>query len=114
MDSAWAEYHVRPSTFTYQELLRYVPKPERRAWHEKGDGRGRERQFGIAHRIMARGEGSRTVDGTPEPRQRWRVGGTEPFCNGAGGEGSCQSAPRDRKSTRLNSSHLGISYAVFC
>src|SRR5262245_62437983 len=24
------------------------------------------------------------------------------------------SDPRDRKSTRLNSSHLGISYAVFC
>src|SRR5258705_2955827 len=24
------------------------------------------------------------------------------------------SSPRDRKSTRLNSSHLGISYAVFC
>src|SRR5471030_3373450 len=24
------------------------------------------------------------------------------------------SHPRDRKSTRLNSSHLGISYAVFC
>src|SRR5262245_4784933 len=23
-------------------------------------------------------------------------------------------APQDRKSTRLNSSHLGISYAVFC
>src|ERR1039458_2207217 len=27
---------------------------------------------------------------------------------------SKMSAPRDRKSTRLNSSHLGISYAVFC
>src|SRR5205814_9647765 len=26
-------------------------------------------------------------------------------------KGQC---PRDRKSTRLNSSHLGISYAVFC
>src|SRR5205807_7467065 len=25
-----------------------------------------------------------------------------------------RSAPRDRKSTRLNSSHLVISYAVFC
>src|SRR5262245_65303932 len=25
-----------------------------------------------------------------------------------------QRPPRDRKSTRLNSSHLGISYAVFC
>src|SRR5256885_9456546 len=29
--------------------------------------------------------------------------------NGAGGEGG-----QDRKSTRLNSSHLVISYAVFC
>src|SRR5205814_3756947 len=27
---------------------------------------------------------------------------------------SPSSAKRDRKSTRLNSSHLGISYAVFC
>src|SRR5438045_7935815 len=27
---------------------------------------------------------------------------------------SCGRKPRDRKSTRLNSSHLGISYAVFC
>src|SRR5262245_65032465 len=26
----------------------------------------------------------------------------------------CRRARRDRKSTRLNSSHLGISYAVFC
>lgn len=35
LDLAWAEYQARPSTFTYQELLRYVPKAERRAWHEK-------------------------------------------------------------------------------
>src|SRR5205085_7396578 len=27
---------------------------------------------------------------------------------------SCTTAPRDRKSTRLNSSHSQISYAVFC
>src|SRR5262245_65082999 len=26
----------------------------------------------------------------------------------------CGGRPKDRKSTRLNSSHLGISYAVFC
>src|SRR5437899_4024347 len=26
----------------------------------------------------------------------------------------CHEYPKDRKSTRLNSSHLGISYAVFC
>src|SRR5205807_6344166 len=28
--------------------------------------------------------------------------------------GSCGAGRRDRKSTRLNSSHLVISYAVFC
>src|SRR5258705_11954361 len=28
--------------------------------------------------------------------------------------GHAADRPRDRKSTRLNSSHLGISYAVFC
>src|SRR5437899_10262080 len=29
-------------------------------------------------------------------------------------EPSCAGTCKDRKSTRLNSSHLGISYAVFC
>src|SRR3989442_3532154 len=29
-------------------------------------------------------------------------------------DGSCLTRPRDRKSTRLNSSHVRISYAVFC
>src|SRR5437899_7996350 len=28
--------------------------------------------------------------------------------------GAAEDAAEDRKSTRLNSSHLGISYAVFC
>src|SRR5947199_9501532 len=31
-----------------------------------------------------------------------------------GGRGQVKAAGADRKSTRLNSSHLGISYAVFC
>src|SRR5262245_63852515 len=30
------------------------------------------------------------------------------------GETTLRSSHQDRKSTRLNSSHLGISYAVFC
>src|SRR5262245_62667379 len=43
-----------------------------------------------------------------EPReQRLRVG--QPHAHGAVGQ-----LGLDRKSTRLNSSHLGISYAVFC
>lgn len=35
LDSAWAEFRARPSKFTYEELHRYVPKAERRAWREK-------------------------------------------------------------------------------
>lgn len=35
LDSAWAEFQAHPSQFTYQELLRYVPKAQRAAWHEK-------------------------------------------------------------------------------
>src|SRR5256885_13224727 len=47
---------------------------------------------------------------------RERVAGTgEQFFRGRGVEGHAQlKAGRDRKSTRLNSSHLVISYAVFC
>src|SRR3712207_8577551 len=40
-------------------------------------------------------------------RGRWgRAGSTPPFCP--------NSTALDRKSTRLNSSHANISYAVFC
>jgi hypothetical protein len=35
LDSAWAEFQAHPDKFTYHELLRYVPKAERGAWHEK-------------------------------------------------------------------------------
>src|ERR1039458_9028433 len=37
----------------------------------------------------------------------------EPHGRGSG-DRCGRTRPRDRKSTRLNSSHLGISYAVFC
>ena len=35
LDSAWAEFQAHPSKFTYEELIRYVPKSERGSWHEK-------------------------------------------------------------------------------
>src|ERR1039458_10725952 len=35
-------------------------------------------------------------------------------CGGHGGRDVRRASRRDRKSTRLNSSHLGISYHVFC
>src|SRR5699024_12446226 len=34
--------------------------------------------------------------------------------NDEGGRGHLPAHPQDRKSTRLNSSHVSISYAVFC
>src|SRR5262245_64603123 len=40
------------------------------------------------------------------------LGNTTPA--GVAGPGVPYAAGTDRKSTRLNSSHLGISYAVFC
>src|SRR5256885_3763434 len=43
------------------------------------------------------------------------IGGSTDFTSNTFGEiGSTRDAPQDRKSTRLNSSHLVISYAVFC
>jgi hypothetical protein len=35
LDAAWADFKAHPSTYTYAELMRYVPKAERAAWHEK-------------------------------------------------------------------------------
>ncbi len=35
LDSAWADYEAEPNKFTYEELLRRVPKAQRKAWHEK-------------------------------------------------------------------------------
>src|SRR5436853_1742294 len=40
--------------------------------------------------------------------------GRDPAHPGTASAVTCSRALEDRKSTRLNSSHLGISYAVFC
>src|SRR5437867_8476262 len=46
------------------------------------------------------------------PYRRHQASG--PGCARAYAERLCQNCRRDRKSTRLNSSHRTISYAVFC
>jgi hypothetical protein len=35
LQSAWSEFEGHPSTFTYKELMRYVPSKEKMAWHQK-------------------------------------------------------------------------------
>lgn len=34
-DAAWAEYREHPSKYSYDDLMKYVPKTERGGWHEK-------------------------------------------------------------------------------
>src|SRR3989454_7176030 len=55
----------------------------------------------IYEKYLEDAAGARDRDGRPA----LRPGGRDPEDTGV---------PRDRKSTRLNSSHLVISYAVFC
>src|SRR5438045_8026860 len=56
---------------------------------------------------LFRSEARRLGDRCPPAQDRAANESNRQARRGAGGQG-------DRKSTRLNSSHLGISYAVFC
>src|SRR5690349_22544010 len=53
------------------------------------------------------------AEGAAERRHRGRGRGAGPLGAPAARAG-CAGRVRDRKSTRLNSSHVEISYAVFC
>ncbi|MGQ0668144.1 MAG: DUF6880 family protein [Actinomycetota bacterium] len=35
LEAAWAEYREHPSRYSYDDLMKFVPKTERLAWHEK-------------------------------------------------------------------------------
>ena len=35
LDAAWADFQQHPSKFTYDDLMKFVPKAGRREWHEK-------------------------------------------------------------------------------
>lgn len=35
LEEAWAEFREHPSTLSYEELMRFVPKAERAAWRAK-------------------------------------------------------------------------------
>src|SRR3712207_7695388 len=75
--------------------------------------------FRSATRRIPSGIRERVSRHRPEPRKTRQAGGPyiltrtqQPVdCNR---DESCAGSDRDRKSTRLNSSHANISYAVFC
>ncbi len=35
LEAAWADFQQHPSKFTYDDLMKFVPKAERREWHER-------------------------------------------------------------------------------
>jgi hypothetical protein len=35
LEAAWTDFLEHPSMFTYQDLMRFVPKIERKEWREK-------------------------------------------------------------------------------
>ena len=37
-DAAWADFKAHPSKYSYADLMHYVPKAERAAWHKKAMG----------------------------------------------------------------------------
>src|SRR5256885_8597229 len=82
----------RSTLFPYTTLFR-SPSPRRRE-QERDEGKGHQPELGQDDpRVRCRGKGHDL--------------GLRPYCAGAG-------SAEDRKSTRLNSSHPVISYAVFC
>src|SRR3712207_8037728 len=78
----------RSTLFPYTTLFRSHPRPRRACGRAGGPDRGQ----GLQDR--------------PDPREDHRRSWLEGADAGLGG--------LDRKSTRLNSSHANISYAVFC
>src|SRR3712207_8133483 len=85
----------RSTLFPYTTLFRSAPDLRRAVL---GDGRDAERDdahlVAVPVRVKPRQEERRALVRAPEGRDDGRAG--------------------DRKSTRLNSSHANISYAVFC
>src|SRR5215831_12907226 len=62
-------------------------------------------------------QGTFEVEGSNQPPLEWtgvRAPEIKETDDGSWREGKSLELFKDRKSTRLNSSHLGISYAVFC
>jgi uncharacterized Zn finger protein len=46
LEAAWAEFDEAPSTFSYEELMHFVPTAERAAWHAKAMDAAERADFG--------------------------------------------------------------------
>src|SRR3712207_7787095 len=91
-----------PYTTLFRSVVWTVTYPETPA----GEQAPRGRQIGAAEGIL------RSQSDRPQTRRTGESHGTQSYGRGPG-RARRRKRP-DRKSTRLNSSHANISYAVFC
>src|SRR5688500_19713628 len=89
----------RSTLFPYTTLFRSGGRGE----EEQRSGDQANEDEGFAHRVSRRGRVRREHELQPAG-----------LAAGSGNPAPRLAFSRDRKSTRLNSSHLVISYAVFC
>ena len=68
LHSAWTEFQADPDKVTYDELIRYVPKTERGAWHEKAMVASEQGELGSLIELWL---GAKEID-----RLAARLGGT--------------------------------------
>ncbi len=60
--SAWEEFHEDPNRYTYESLMRYVPKSDKKAWHEKAMASAEKGDLaGIVELWLETGETERLV-----------------------------------------------------
>src|SRR2546427_5506624 len=90
----------RSTLFPYTTLFRSQPALRRAGVQLRGGGPVRGAQDGVVLEVP--------VPPSVARPDRWRHPGGRPTVE------LVLPIPRDRKSTRLNSSHSQISYAVFC
>src|SRR6202167_5730618 len=99
--------HRRVSMLHRRRPTRFEPPPPKSEPGRRtaGEGRATETEGSVYHILYSLQTGSGiSLDNMPDPLYSRLVSGDELRDHLA----------RDRKSTRLNSSHHGISYAVFC
>src|SRR5215471_19451239 len=89
------------------EGLRAVERTEPR--HVLRVDRGRRHQVHVGAARQSRHRGQSETEGRDDPPDVRRPRRVSPVC-----AAGARHPGRDRKSTRLNSSHVEISYAVFC